>query len=282
MHLSTYTHQGHTAIGQLAGDRVIPIPGYTDMLAFVQAGPAAWQASPPPGASLPADQVELQAPLSNPTKVVAIGLNYMDHCREQHVDPPSKPLVFAKFPSAIVGPGAAIAWDPQLTAQVDVEVELGVVVGRPARRVARAAALSYVFGYTVLNDVSARDVQFGDGQWVRGKSLDTFCPLGPVIVTADEIPDPQTLRLRCLVNETPWQDSSTAEMIFDVAELISYLSYSFTLYPGDIIATGTPYGVGVFRDPPLFLHDGDRVVAEIEGIGRLENHCAARAQPLAG
>jgi 2-keto-4-pentenoate hydratase/2-oxohepta-3-ene-1,7-dioic acid hydratase in catechol pathway len=243
------------------------------MRAFIEAGPAAWHSAPTRALgddSIPLEQVTLLAPIRNPSKVIAIGLNYMDHCREQGVEPPAKPLVFAKFPSAIVGPGADVVWDPEVTTQVDFEVELGVVIGRTARRVPQAAALDYVFGYTVLNDISARDVQFGDGQWVRGKSLDTFCPLGPAIVTADEIPDPQALRLRCRVNDVPYQDSSTAEMIFGVADLIADLSHSFTFLPGDVIATGTPYGVGVFRRPPVFLQDGDRIVAEIDGIGRVE------------
>lgn len=215
----------------------------------------------------------MEAPIKNPSKIVAIGLNYMDHCREQNIEPPKQPLVFAKFPSAIAGPNSDIVWDPQLTSQVDYEVELGVVIGARARRVTREQALDYVFGYMVLNDVSARDLQFGDGQWVRGKSLDTFCPIGPAIVTADEVPWPQSLAVRCSVNGAILQDSSTSEMIFDVAEIISYSSHSFTLNPGDIIATGTPFVVGVFRTPKVLLKDGDMVVCEIEGVGRLENRC---------
>jgi 2-keto-4-pentenoate hydratase/2-oxohepta-3-ene-1,7-dioic acid hydratase in catechol pathway len=225
------------------------------------------------GVTVPLSSVKLRPPISNPSKVVAVGLNYMDHAREQNVEPPKQPLLFAKFPSAIVGPGDNIVWSTEETTQVDYEVELGVVIGKRARRVDAPNALDYVFGYTVLNDVSARDLQFGDGQWVRGKSLDTFCPIGPVIVTPDEVPDPQELSMRCLVNGVALQDSSTSEMIFGVAELIASISRFITLEPGDIIATGTPYGVGVFRDPKIFLKDGDVVVTEIEGIGRLENTC---------
>jgi len=150
-------------------------------------------------------------------------------------------------------------------------VELGVVIGKRAKSVPVTQALDYVFGYTIINDVSARDLQFSDRQWVRAKSLDTFCPMGPVIVTKDEIPDPQQLELRTFLNGEIVQNSSTAEMIFSVAELISFLSHSFTLEPGDVIATGTPDGVGVFRKPPVFLKHGDRLVLEIEKIGRLEN-----------
>jgi 2-keto-4-pentenoate hydratase/2-oxohepta-3-ene-1,7-dioic acid hydratase in catechol pathway len=210
-------------------------------------------------------------PIHNPGKIVAIGLNYMDHIREQNVEVPEKPIVFTKFTTAIIGPGDTICWDPQLTDQVDYEVELGVVIGRRARKVSVDQALSYIFGYTVINDVSARDLQFSDNQWVRAKSLDTFCPIGPVILTADEITDPQALHLKTTVNGQVLQDSTTAEMVFGVADIISRISHSFTLEPGDLIATGTPDGVGVFRDPQVFLKDGDTVVVEVEKIGALEN-----------
>jgi 5-carboxymethyl-2-hydroxymuconate isomerase len=216
---------------------------------------------------------ELLAPVPRPGKVVAIGRNYREHADEEGVEPPPAPLVFAKWPSSVVGPGADIRWDPDLTHQVDYEAELAVVIGRRARRVPEAEALDHVLGYTCLNDVSARDIQFGDGQWVRGKSLDTFCPMGPALVTADEIGDPQALAISCRVNDEVLQDSNTSRMYFGVAEIISYVSHSFTLEPGDVIATGTPGGVGVFRDPPRFLGDGDVVTVEIERIGRLANTC---------
>jgi 5-carboxymethyl-2-hydroxymuconate isomerase len=160
-----------------------------------------------------------------------------------------------------------------LSAQVDYEAELAVVIGRHARNIAVDQALDHVLGYTCLNDVSARDLQVGDGQWTRAKSLDTFCPMGPSLVTADEIPDPGALRLRCRVNGEVRQDASTAELVHGVAELIAYCSQSFTLEPGDVIATGTPGGVGAFRDPPLFLADGDTVEVEIERVGTLTNRC---------
>jgi 2-keto-4-pentenoate hydratase/2-oxohepta-3-ene-1,7-dioic acid hydratase in catechol pathway len=221
----------------------------------------------------PLHEADLLAPLPRPGKIVAIGRNYREHATEEGVEPPPAPLVFAKWPSSVVGPGAEIRWDPGLTDQVDYEAELAVVIGVRARRVAPADALAHVFGYTCLNDVSARDIQFGDGQWVRGKSLDTFCPMGPVLVTADEIGDPQDLAISCTVGDERVQDARTSAMYFGIAEIISYCSHSFTLEPGDVIATGTPGGVGVFRDPPRFLQDGDRVVVEIERIGRLENVC---------
>ena len=179
-------------------------------------------------------------------------------------------MIFAKWPSSVVGAGSEIRWDPMLTDQVDYEAELAVVIGRTARRVTPDRALEHVLGYTCLNDVSARDLQFGDGQWVRGKSLDTFCPMGPVLVTADEIPDPQRLAIRRRRGEV--QDE---QMYFSVAEIISHCSEAFTLEPGDVIATGTPSGVGAFRDPPRFLHDGERLV-EIEGIGSSRSSPRAR------
>ena len=229
------------------------------------------------GARMDGPLPALLAPIDDPRKVVAIGLNYVDHAAEVTMDLPKDPLVFAKFPSSIVGPGDDIRWSRSVTDAVDYEAELAVVIGRPARDVAVEDALDHVFGYTCLNDVSARDLQFGDGQWVRGKSLDTFCPIGPWIVTADEIPDPQALAIRCRVGDELLQDGTTADMIFGVAELISRLSRAFTLDPGDVIATGTPPGVGWARDPKRLLRDGETVVVEIEGIGALENRTVVDA-----
>jgi 2-keto-4-pentenoate hydratase/2-oxohepta-3-ene-1,7-dioic acid hydratase in catechol pathway len=216
---------------------------------------------------------ELAAPLQ-PGKIVAIGLNYLDHIRESKLPQPEHPLVFAKFPSSVTGPNDSIVVDAGLTAQVDWEVELGVIVGRRMRDVGVAAALDHVFGYTVGNDVSARDVQFSESQWTRGKSFDTFCPIGPVVVTPDEIPDPQALALRTRVNGELMQDSSTGEMVFDVAELLSFCSRNFTLEPGDLMLTGTPWGCGYFMDPPRGLELGDVVECEIERIGVLRNAVA--------
>ena len=222
----------------------------------------------------------LRAPV-RPRKVVAIGLNYRDHIEEAGLEEPKAPLVFAKFPSAIVGPEEPIVIDPDVAGRVDWEVELAVVVGTPMRDVPVERALAHVFGYTVANDVSARDVQFGDGQWVRGKSLDTFCPVGPWVVTADEVPDPQALRLRTRVNGETVQDASTGEMVFGVAEILSYCSRSFTLEPGDLVLTGTPWGCGEFMTPPRSLADGDEVEVEVEGIGSLRNPVLARSEMAA-
>jgi 2-keto-4-pentenoate hydratase/2-oxohepta-3-ene-1,7-dioic acid hydratase in catechol pathway len=222
-----------------------------------------------PDGALPAG-ARVLAPL-RPASIVCIGLNYLDHVRETGMEKPASPLVFSKLRSSVIGPGEAIRIDPAVTTQVDWEVELAVVIGRPAHRVPVAEALDVVFGYTAANDVSARDVQFGDGQWVRGKSLDTFCPLGPAVVTPDEVPDPQQVALRTRVNGETVQDSTTAEMVFGVAELISFCSHSFTLLPGDVLLTGTPWGCGAFADPPRYLHGGDVVEVDVAGVGTLTN-----------
>ncbi|HEX7297573.1 MAG TPA: fumarylacetoacetate hydrolase family protein [Solirubrobacteraceae bacterium] len=221
-----------------------------------------------PGAPAAAG-ARLLAPL-RPVTIVAIGLNYLDHIRETGSAQPERPLVFAKLRTAVIGPEEPIRIDATVTQQVDWEVELAVVIGRRTRRVRREAALESVFGYTVANDVSARDLQFSDGQWVRGKSLDTFCPLGPVVVGRDDI-DGQAAALRTRVNGETVQDSSTAEMLFGIAELIAFCSHSFTLEPGDVILTGTPWGCGAFMDPPRYLAAGDVVETEVEGIGVLRN-----------
>jgi 2-keto-4-pentenoate hydratase/2-oxohepta-3-ene-1,7-dioic acid hydratase in catechol pathway len=246
-----------------------------DRLEATAAAPAATLLQAPPSIEPrtdlgPVEGAELLAPV-RPGKVVAIGLNYRDHIVEAGLEEPKAPLVFAKFPSSIIGPGDRIEIDPAITERVDWEVELGVVVGRRMRSVAVDDALDHVFGYTVANDVSARDVQFGDGQWVRGKSLDTFCPVGPFVVTADEIPDPQRLRLTTRVNGETVQDASTERMVFGVAELLAYCSRSFVLEPGDLVLTGTPWGCGEFMTPPRSLQDGDAVEVEVEGIGCLRN-----------
>jgi 2-keto-4-pentenoate hydratase/2-oxohepta-3-ene-1,7-dioic acid hydratase in catechol pathway len=202
---------------------------------------------------------------------VAIGRNYVDHNTEQDEQLPLEPLVFAKLPGSVIGPGEPIEWDPGATTQVDWEAELGVVIGSRARSVSREQSLRHVFGYTCINDVSARDMQFADKQWVRSKSLDTFCPMGPFLVTGDELDDPQSLGITCRVNDETMQEANTADMIFSVADIVSYCSQNFTLHPGDVIATGTPGGVGVFRKPPRFLRNGDTVEVEIESIGLLSN-----------
>ena len=220
--------------------------------------------------------VGLLAPVPRPGKIIAIGRNYADHVTEDGAVPPPTPLIFAKFPSSVVGPGADIRWDPAMTSQVDYEAELAVVIGRRARDVRDQDALDVVLGYTCLNDVSARDLQFADVQWVRGKSLDTFCPMGPALVTGDELGDPDDLDIACLVNGEVLQHDRTSSMFYSVRQIISHCSRAFTLEPGDVIATGTPGGVGIFRDPPRLLGDGDVVTVAIEGVGELVNTCRTR------
>lgn len=283
MKLVTFTTGNGPRLGAVRGEDVIDLAVASggalpsDMIAFLEQGDAAVAAAQQlvqdADTALSLADVTLLAPVPTPSKVVAIGQNYMDHCLEQGVEPPTSPVIFTKFSTAVIGPGAEIRWDPALTSMVDYEVELAVVIGRPARRVSAGDALGYVAGYTVCNDVSARNLQFGDGQWVRGKSLDTFCPLGPWLVTRDEIPDPQRLAVRTTLNGEVMQDSTTAEMIFGVKDLIAFASRAFTLRPGDLIITGTPPGVGVFRDPQVFLKDGDEITLEVEGIGKLTNTC---------
>lgn len=213
----------------------------------------------------------LLAPLADPSKIICVGLNYRDHAIESGQEFPENPLIFAKFPSSIIGPHAGISWPTDITSAVDWEGELAVVIGREARDVHADDAVDHVFGYTVANDVSARDVQFGDGQWVRGKSLDTFCPLGPWIVTPDEFGPETGSSISTTVNGVVMQQSRTDQLIFGVGEIISWLSTQFTLNPGDVILTGTPAGVGAFREPPIRLTAGDVVEVVIEGIGTLTN-----------
>jgi 2-keto-4-pentenoate hydratase/2-oxohepta-3-ene-1,7-dioic acid hydratase in catechol pathway len=209
-------------------------------------------------------------PAVNAGKILAIGRNYVDHAIEGGSEPPKAPLVFNKLINSLSSHDAPIVL-PDISTQVDYEAELAVIIGRRAKRVAEAAALDYVFGYTLINDVSARDLQFGDGQWVRGKGLDGFAPLGPFITTRDEISDPHALKIEGLLNGQVMQSSNTGKMIFKVPYLISYISQGITLEPGDVIATGTPDGVGIFRKPPVLLKAGDVFEVVIEKLGTLRN-----------
>jgi len=211
--------------------------------------------------------------INTPQKIVCVGLNYRDHAEEQGVDLPDRPLLFAKWPNTLIGRGDAIRL-PSISKNVDYEAELGVVVGRRASGVTVDDALDHVAGYVVANDVSGRDLQFADGQWVRGKSLDTFLPVGE-LVPVDEVPDVQALPIRAVLNGVVMQDSNTSNMIFGVAEIVSFVSQAITLEPGDLIITGTPAGVGAFRDPPVWLKPGDEITIEIEGVGSITNPVVA-------
>jgi 2-keto-4-pentenoate hydratase/2-oxohepta-3-ene-1,7-dioic acid hydratase in catechol pathway len=294
MRLISYKAEGGSRLGIVARDRAVAaddlLPdGPRTMDQLLHAGPdilerlrAAADTAEIQSRGRPITEFTLTAPVPRPGKVVAIGRNYPSHAAEEDAPAPSSPLIFGKWSSCVIGHGEEIRWDPTLTSQVDYEAELGVVIGRTTRRVAEAQALEHVLGYTCVNDVSARDLQFGDGQWTRGKSLDSFCPIGPVIVTADEIPDPNDLALSCSVNGEQLQSARTSEMFFGVARIISHCSQAFTLEPGDVIATGTPAGVGAFRKPPRYLRDGDTVTISVEGIGDLVNVCRFESGQEAG
>ena len=285
MHLITCRYENRERVGILHDGKVALLP-LTDfpasMLELIAAGPALLSRLraelPRLTARVALNEVELLAPIPRPRKnIMCLGLNYKDHAEESMrakklpVELPEYPVVFTKSPTSVTADGATVPAHAGVTHELDWEVELGVVIGAGGRAIPRARALEHVFGYTVINDLSARDLQFRHKQWFLGKSLDGFCPMGPAIVTVDEIPDPQRLKLFCRVNGVTKQDSSTAQMIFDVATVIETLSRGMTLEPGDVIATGTPAGVGFARQPPEFLKAGDTVECEIENIGVLRN-----------
>jgi 2-keto-4-pentenoate hydratase/2-oxohepta-3-ene-1,7-dioic acid hydratase in catechol pathway len=290
MRLLTYDREGEPRLGLLLNERVVDVaeasgralPG--DMLGFIEAGDAALAGArrlSEAGRSMPLSQVRLLAPIPRPARnIVCVGLNYAEHAAESRVTqgPPEHPVYFTKPPSTVIGPEAAIPWHGHVSRRIDWEVELVAVIGRRGRDIPEERALDYVFGYTVGNDVTARDLQARHQQWYKGKGLDGFCPLGPWIVTADEIPNPQDLRLQLRVNGEAKQDARTADMIFGVAKLISVWSLGMTLEPGDLLMTGTPSGVGFARQPPEYLQPGDVVESEIDGIGLLRNPVLERSE----
>lgn len=290
MRLCTFEAEGKTCIGAEQEGRIADLgeadPALpADMLALVRGGETALKQAfraleraqgRPEDARLwrEAGKVRLRAPIARPGKILCSGINYHGHLHENpKAKLPEEPFFFSKLPTAVIGPGEAITI-PAMSKQVDYEVELAVVIGKPLRRAAEADVPGAIFGYSVLHDVSARDVQFKDSQITLGKNFDGFCPLGPCIVTADEIPRPETLRLRTLLNGEVMQDSTNEDWVFPLARLLSFLSQVTTLEPGDVVSTGTPRGVGYFRSPQVFLKPGDRVVVEIDRIGRLENPVA--------
>jgi 2-keto-4-pentenoate hydratase/2-oxohepta-3-ene-1,7-dioic acid hydratase in catechol pathway len=272
MKIAKFYKDNSICIGLIHGDSLIPISFEGDMIDLIKCG------QPPEtrGKSISLDHVKYAPVVTRPSKIIALGLNYKDHAEESKGNLPEAPLVFAKFPNSLIGHNDEIIWDVNVTRKVDFEAELAVIIGKSIYDCPEDEAMDAVFGYTCANDVSARDLQFGDGQWVRGKSLDSFCPLGPWVVTADELPDPHSLKIRCILNGRIMQDSHTGLMIFRLPEIISFLSRHFTLFPGDIILTGTPSGVGAFRDPSVYMENGDEVVVEIERVGRLVNTCRTR------
>ncbi|HZR97738.1 MAG TPA: fumarylacetoacetate hydrolase family protein [Chloroflexota bacterium] len=302
MRLITYRRNGEARLGAVVGDRAVDLAALaqasgeslpSDMLALIDAGPSALERARnllqrhqdrwPDGTAFPLSEVKLLAPIPRPRKnILCLGLNYAEHVAEGsramnlQRDLPKEPVYFSKPPTVVVGPDEPVIFDEAVSPKMDWEAELGVVMARGGRKIPKERALEYVFGYTCFNDVSARDLQRArGGQWHMGKSLDTYGPMGPWIVTADEIPDPQVLNIACRVNGATKQSSNTRHMIFDVATCIADWSQAVSFEPGDVIATGTPDGVGFARNPPEFMKPGDTVEVEIEKIGVLRNPIVA-------
>jgi 2-keto-4-pentenoate hydratase/2-oxohepta-3-ene-1,7-dioic acid hydratase in catechol pathway len=277
MRIAQFYEGSRVRLGLIQADTLIPVDFDGDMIQFIESHRESHRTLKLQSSqTINLDRVTLAAPVTRPSKIIGIGLNYKDHAEEQKAKVPEVPVIFAKFSNALIGPKEAIAWDAKVTGRVDFEGELAVVIGSRIQNCPEKEALEAVFGYTCANDVSARDLQFRDIQLLRGKSLDTFCPLGPWIVTGDEIPNPNSLKIRSWLNRRLMQDGNTSLMIFSISVLVSFLSRHFTLLPGDVILTGTPRGVGVFRDPPVFMKEGDEVAVEIERVGRLANTCRNR------
>jgi 2-keto-4-pentenoate hydratase/2-oxohepta-3-ene-1,7-dioic acid hydratase in catechol pathway len=284
MRLVTFREGNQDRIGARSGDSIVDLSAGdstipSNMRSFLEAGDSVCRAAESVikagGPSYSPDDVKILAPITNPEKLICIGLNYADHAAESGMDIPSEPIVFSKYASTIIGPGDTIRLPPSSN-EPDYEVELVVVIGKSGFNISESEAMGYVAGYTVGHDVSARDYQLKKpgGQWMLGKTFDTFAPIGPDLVTADEIADPHNLPIRCILNGETVQDSNTKQLIFKVPELVAYLSHVFTLSPGDLIFTGTPPGVGMARNPQLWLKAGDHVACEVDGIGRLENSVA--------
>lgn len=284
MKLLTFSVEGKARPGALKGDRVIdlaaaglPAGPNGGLIEIARGGDAMLDRArkaldDAKAKSYALSEVKVLPPIRQPSKIIAVGLNYIDHCKEANLPVPTEPVLFSKFPSSICGPYDDLSWPTGVAKEVDYEVEMAVVIGKRARDVSEKDALSYVMGYTVVNDVSARDLQFtGAKQWDRSKSMDTFCPWGPYIVTRDEIPDPHGLQVRTILNGKEMQNSNTKNLIFNVNQIIAYASQGTTLLPGDLIPTGTPFGVGFSRKPPVFLKDGDVCECEVEKVGSIKN-----------
>lgn len=272
MKLATYEYQGKVSVGVVQGETIARVESAPDMLTLIERGVAGISVA---RESIPLSQVQLLAPVPRPRKnIFALGRNYAEHAKESAAARGEKvgpPVVFTKAPTTVNAPFGEIVVDPTVSVQIDWEVELAVIIGKRARKVSQNDALSHVFGYTVLNDVTARDLQNRTSQFFVGKSIDGYCPMGPWIVTADEIPNPQNLNLKCCVNGVVKQQGNTSDMLYTVAFVIEDLSRMMTLEPGDIITTGTPAGVGFARKPPEFLKAGDVLESEVEKIGVMRN-----------
>ncbi len=276
MKIAQYYRNDQIRVGVIENDSLVPLDFAGDMLDFIQSD----RTCELTGESIPLDQIRYAPCIHRPSKIIGVGLNYLDHIQESKGEIPERPLIFAKFPNTLAAHKETITWNPELTKKVDFEAELAVVMGKTACNCFEEEAEKAVFGYTCANDVSARDLQFSDKQWVRGKTLDSFCPLGPWIVTPDVIDDLYDLGMKSILNGQVMQDSNTRHMLFKVPQLVSFLSRSFTLAPGDVILTGTPHGVGAFRQPSVYMNDGDEIVIEIEKIGRLINTCKTQLGPI--
>jgi 2-keto-4-pentenoate hydratase/2-oxohepta-3-ene-1,7-dioic acid hydratase in catechol pathway len=265
-------------------DKVVGLSdaGFPDLLAVIAGGDEAeakastWVAAAPSESAIELSSVKLLAPLPRPPKVICVGLNWADHAAEAHMPIPEVPTIFSKFPTAIIGPGDSIVL-PKSSLKPDYEAEFAFVIGKGGRYIPAFRWREHVFGYTIFNDVSARDYQMATSQWVIGKSFDTFAPMGPYIVSTDEIPDPHDLDISLTINGEVMQSSNTRRLIFRIPDLISYLSSVFTLEPGDVVSTGTPAGVGFARKPPRFLRPGDEVVVRVAGLGELRNPVVAES-----
>jgi 2-keto-4-pentenoate hydratase/2-oxohepta-3-ene-1,7-dioic acid hydratase in catechol pathway len=275
MHFVRYTTGGTPEWGVQRDEEIVPLAGLREDVSYQQLTDPGFlrvvqdAVDAMADHAVPVAEAKLLAPVPRPGKIICVGLNYHDHAEEQDEDVPESPLLFGKAGTAVTNPGDPIVHPTELD-EVDFEVELGVVMGRTAKDVSADEAREYVAGYTAINDVSGRDAQFNDEQFFRGKSYDTFAPMGPTLVPDDRL-DPSGLDVACRVNGETMQSSNTEEFIFDVYELVEYISHAMTLRPGDVISTGTPGGVGIFRDPPELLEPGDEVDVEIEGIGTVTN-----------
>ncbi len=284
MRFVTFEIQGHAHAGAIAGDSVIDLTsaGFLTLQDLIRHGSVAHPAidklieDPPAAAKLPLDKAKLLAPIPRPNKLICVGLNYLDHAKETGAEVPKVPTIFNKFATSVIGPGDNVVL-PKVSKAPDFEAELAFVIGEGGRHIAAEDWSKHVFGYTIVNDVTARDYQRATTQWLMGKTFDTFAPIGPWIVTADEIPDPHALDIQLEINGEVLQDSNTRELIFKIPELIAFLSSVFTLEPGDIVSTGTPAGVGFTRKPPRFLRPGEEMIVRIQGIGELRNPIVAEA-----
>jgi len=284
MRFVTFDRGSSTEAGALTSEGIISLrdAGFPDVLSVIAGGAEAldrvqrWLYAPPWGQILKFSEVKLHAPLPRPPKIICIGLNYRAHAIESGAQIPEVPTMFAKFSNVTIGCGQPIVL-PRNSSKPDYEAEMAFVIGRRGRHVPAEKWRDYVFGYTNFNDVSARDFQMRTSQWMIGKTFDTFAPMGPAIVTADEVADPHALDIRTMINGEVLQHSNTSDLIFKIPELIAYLSSVFTLEPGDVIATGTPSGVGFARKPPRWLVPGDEVVVRVEGLGELKNPVVGEA-----